>query len=243
MYALFAQYYDEVSRERFDQDMDAKHEVILLRNERGQVRGFSTMRDLEVCIDGKMHYGLFSGDTVVAREHWGQRVLGRVFLRELFRKKARHPLSPYYWFLISKGYKTYLLMANNFGEHYPRHEKPTPKTEQAVLDAFASEMFPEAYDPTTGVLSFSESLGQLKPGIADITEELCEKNPRVAFYEAKNPTWRQGTELACIARMSFSMPAYYSLKALFKGARRAAEPAKRRLMRPSFDLSALRRQA
>ena len=214
MFALFAQYYDCVERARFDSDLDKKDAVILLRAA-GAIQGFSTLKTLPVRVGLRTHYGVYSGDTVLAREYWGQRVLGKVFLRYLFGQKLRRPLRPFWWFLISKGYKTYLLMANNFGEHWPRHEQATPPERQQILDAFGAAYFPDYYQPATGLIEFPESLGQLKFHVTPITDEQREV-PRIGFFEQRNPTWIQGTELACLARMTWTMPLYYSFKAIWK---------------------------
>jgi len=238
MFTLFEEYYEEVAFEAFAADLSKKDDVILLVDGRGEVQGFSTMKNLTVEVGGRTVRGLFSGDTVVARAYWGQRVLGRAFLAYLFRKKARHPFAPYWWFLISKGFKTYLLMANNFEEYYPRPEGPTPPAEQAVLDAFASALYPGEYDPATGLISFDSSHGQVRRGVADITSELLE-NPKIAHFQRKNPTWFRGTELACIARMTWSMPLYYTAKAYAKAI--AARP--RKVMAPSPEAMAPMRVA
>lgn len=214
MFALFSQYYDCVERARFDGDLDQKDAVILL-TAGGAIQGFSTLKTLPVRVGRRTHVGVYSGDTVLAREYWGQRVLGKVFLRYLFKQKLRRPLRPFWWFLISKGYKTYLLMANNFGEHWPRHEQATPADRQEILDRFGEAYFPDTYQPDTGLIVFPASLGQLKFHITPITDEQREV-PRIAFFEEKNPTWMSGTELACLARMTWTMPLYYSLKALWK---------------------------
>lgn len=215
MYALFSHYYDQTSRARFDEDLERKDHVILLYDHERRIQGFSTMKHLVIRCGNKRHRGLFSGDTVVAEAFWGQRVLGKLFLRHLFLEKAKHPLEPYWWMLISKGYKTYLLMANNFAEHYPRYETPTPGAAQEILDVFASELFGPAYCRQTGLIEFEHSLGQLKPGVAHIDAEMLE-NPRIRFFVEHNRGWQRGTELACIARMTWSMPMYYAAKAAWK---------------------------
>jgi hypothetical protein len=216
MYALFSRYYEEIAPDRFSRDLDGKDYVILLHDEHGGIQGFSTIKHLEVRVpgDARVHRGLFSGDTVVAEEFWGQRVLGQLFLRHLFVQKLRHPFVPYYWMLISKGYKTYLLMANNFAEHYPRYEAATPAPMQQILDAFATTLFPTAYRPATGLIDFEHSLGQVKAGVAAITAEML-AHPRIAFFAERNPTWVRGTELACLARMTWTMPMYYGAKAVW----------------------------
>jgi hypothetical protein len=214
MFALFSQYYDCIDQARFGGDLDQKDAVILLEAG-GRIQGFSTLKTLPVKVGRRTHYGVYSGDTVLAREYWGQRVLGKVFLRYLWQQKLRHPLRPLWWFLISKGYKTYLLMANNFAEHWPRHERETPAATQELLDGFGAAHFPDYYDGSTGLIRFPDSLGQLKWTVAPIDDDE-RQNPRIAFFEAKNPTWHQGSELACVARMTWSMPLYYSLKAVWK---------------------------
>ena len=52
------------------------HDVILIEAD-GRLQGFSTLRNMEARIDGRAHYAVFSGDTVVDKTGWGSRVLGR----------------------------------------------------------------------------------------------------------------------------------------------------------------------
>lgn len=215
MFALFQRYYEQVDFERFEADLRPKQFVILLFDSENRVQGFSTLQHLLVYRNGRPIRGIFSGDTVVDERYWGQRTLGRVFLRHLWMEKCRRPFAPLWWFLISKGYKTYLLMANSFPEHYPRFEEPTPNDAQEVMDAFAGQMFPDAYQKESGTIEFAVPHGQLKNRVAPITPDLLE-NPRIAFYQERNPGWRLGTELACVAKMTWSLPLYYTAKAMLK---------------------------
>ncbi len=219
MFALFETYYVDVSRERWDADLRGKHDVIVIRGPDGRICGFSTLARLAVEVDGRRHRAVFSGDTVVDEAYWGSRVLGRVFLAYMFRQRLRHPLAPLWWFLISKGYKTYLLMANNFPEHWPRHERPTPPARQALLDALAQHLFPDDYDARCGLIRFPPEHGRLRKGIAATDPALVAGHPRIGFFEARNPDWRQGVELACIASMSWTMPLRYAVKAALRGLR------------------------
>jgi hypothetical protein len=209
MFELMQGYYDRVSREKFLADLSNKNDVILLRDPEGRIQGFSTLRIVSLKVDGKTLRGVFSGDTVIERAFWGQRALGKAFLRYLFHQKIRRPFQPLYWLLISKGYKTYLMMANNFSEHYPRYECPTPPDVKTSMDAFYSFLFADYYDPQEGVIRMSTD--RLKEGVAEISGEE-ESNPRIAFFQRANPRWREGVELACIARMTLWMPAFYAIK-------------------------------
>jgi len=215
MFALMRKYYDAVTEEAFQADLARKDAVILLRD-RGTLQGFSTLVSLQAALDHKTVYGIFSGDTVIEKRYWGQPALPKAFLRHLFREKLKRPFSPLYWLLITKGYKTYLMMANNFAEHFPRYERDTPADRKAIAEAFYLKLFPEYYDPATGLIRFPTDACRLKMGVAEISEELAASNPRIAFFEQANPEWRKGVELACLARMTLAMPLKYAVKAFMK---------------------------
>lgn len=220
MFRLFAEYYTQVNFEQFCRDLRQKDHVFVLKDQRSRaIKGFSTIMALQVQVQGKWVRAFFSGDTVVDREYWGQGTLGMAFLKFLFLHKLRRPWQPLYWFLISKGYKTYLLMANNFQIHYPRYERPTPPEMQALIDAFSETLYGAYYQRERGVISFARQQAQrkdaLKQDIAPITAELLQ-NPRIAFFQERNPGWLEGDELACVALMTFSMPFYYQWKYLKK---------------------------
>src|SRR5262249_49808313 len=84
MFALMQRYYDEVSREQFLKDLAKKDDVILLLDDsEQQIRGFSTLVSIRLRHRGKIVHGIFSGDTVIEKDYWGQRTLGKVFLRNL----------------------------------------------------------------------------------------------------------------------------------------------------------------
>jgi hypothetical protein len=213
MFQLMRGYYEGVSREQFLADLAKKSQVILLLDARdGQIQGFSTLLCLQVTCGDKTLRGIFSGDTVVEKSYWGQRVLGKAFLRFLFKEKLRRPFAPLYWLLISKGYKTYLMMANNFSEYYPRFDAPTAPGKRAIMDAFYSTLYREAYDAESGVIKPAVGAYKLKTGVAPISGTLIKTNPKVAFFQQANPDWQQGVELACLARMTLWMPCYYALK-------------------------------
>lgn len=215
MFALMQKYYEAVTEETFQADLARKDAVILLRD-RGMIQGFSTLVSPQVTLDHRTVYGVFSGDTVIEKQYWGQRALGKAFLRYLFREKLKRPFSPLYWLLITKGYKTYLMMANNFAEHFPRYEMTIPPDRKALAEAFYLKLFPEYYNPATGLIRFPTEACRLKSGVAEISDELAASNPRIAFFEQANPEWRKGVELACLARMTLAMPFRYALKAFVK---------------------------
>ncbi|MCI0490637.1 MAG: hypothetical protein L0229_28935 [Blastocatellia bacterium] len=219
-------YYDVITEQQFLSDLSKKDSVILLRDNRSDtIQGFSTLMKVRIEIDGRSLRAVFSGDTVIEKDYWGSRALGIAFLRYMFIEKLKSPFSPLYWLLITKGYKTYLMMANNFAEHYPRFERETPACVKRILDAFYSTLYGDCYDPETGRIERAGDATHLRPGIAAISNALTDSNPRIAFFQRANPGWQNGAELACIARMTVFMPFYYAAKVFLKD--RVLKPLRR----------------
>lgn len=223
MFRLFGAYYANVSFEQFRRDLLNKEHVFVMRDpQQPDIKGFSTIVAVSAPAGKRTARGFFSGDTVIDQAYWGQGALGVVFLKFLFLQKLRHPFSPLYWFLISKGYKTYLLMANNFASYYPRYEKPTPPAIQALIDSFALQLYPDTYDAGRGLIVHpqDQAKDRLKTQVAPIDAELLSRNRRVAFFVERNPDWQRGDELACLGEMTFSLPLEYQFKVIAKRLRK-----------------------
>jgi hypothetical protein len=202
MYALMDRHYINVSPEVFAADLAEKRWVILLLDPlTREVCGFSTQRLLTAEVDGCPVTALFSGDTIVARERWGDSTLARVWGELSLSLIDAGPDRPLYWFLISKGYKTYRFLPLFFREFYPRYDRPTPASVKAVIDALASSRWPGAYDGPAGLIRATPSKDRLRPGIADVDEERM-RDPHVRFFLDRNPEYAQGAELCCLAPLS-----------------------------------------
>ncbi|MBN2359812.1 MAG: hypothetical protein JXR83_10190, partial [Deltaproteobacteria bacterium] len=164
-------------------------------------------------VQGRAVVVVFSGDTVVARECWGQTRLQRSFLSYVMRAKLAHPLTPVYWFLISKGYKTYLLLTRNFPEHWPRHDRPTPPWQSALLDDVARHKYSAAWQPERGILHFDLCVGALREQVAPVTEQQLQY-PDIRFFCERNPGHAGGDELCCLGRVNHRLWLYYTTKLL-----------------------------
>lgn len=217
MYKLFSEYYDNHTLQTFEHDLYEKNHVILLRDKKDKsLQGFSTLLRVPLKKSGKNVLGVYSGDTVINKDYWGSGALGIEFLKYLWKLKMKRPGTAVYWFLISKGYKTYLLMAKNFAHHYPRYDQEIPPEYKTLMNEFYGKKFGEHYNPETGIISYEGKSCALKEHVADITPDLL-SNPRVAFFQQQNPKWADGHELTCIAKMTVWMPFKYAIKKTFQG--------------------------
>ena len=198
-FALFRSSYEGTSRERFEHDLAEKQHIILLRDRAdGALKGFSTVLVRAIESPRGRATMVFSGDTVIDRAYWGQKQLQLAFARLLATLKLRAPARPLYWFLISKGYRTYLLLANAFPRAVPRVEVDDDPALRAMLDVVASERFGDRYDVTRGVVRYDTPHERVRDGIAPVTAEALD-NRHVRFFVERNPDHAAGVELACLA--------------------------------------------
>lgn len=197
-FALFAATYDNAVRERFERDLNEKQHVILLHDrDTSALKGFSTVLVREIHSPRGPATLVFSGDTVIDRQYWGQKRLQMAFLRLLVTLKLRTPGRPVYWFLLSKGYRTYLLLANAFPHAVPRPDGDDDAL-RTMLDRVATERFGVEYESSSGVVRYATPHERVREGIAPVTPEAL-ANPNVRFFVERNPDHASGVELACLA--------------------------------------------
>lgn len=205
LFALFARYYDDVKRDRFFADLAEKSHIILLHDSRdGSLQGFSTLKVWYTPLDGVQVKIVFTGDTVVDKDYWGSRELQKLFTTFLGRAKLTRPFGPVYWFLMTKGYRTYLTMAKNFFEFYPCHFAATPPFERKLIASLAREKYPDEFHDESGLIVYHESGGQVRHGVADITADLLD-DPHIRFFYERNPRYDEGTELVCVGKVTWQV--------------------------------------
>lgn len=238
MWSIFERYYDDVDRASFERDLREKDGVLLLLDrERLTLAGFSTIQSYARTVGGRRVVVVFSGDTVCEERYWGQRALHSAFLRYIIRVKLANPLTPVYWFLMSKGYKTYLLLAHNFPEFWPRDGRRTPEWQRQILDALAQEKYGSAWLPDRGVLHFASPQGKLRAGVAPIG--LAERaDDHVRFFGDMNPHAADGDELCCIGRIDAALALNYLRRRLlrrFRGRAQDTRPKKDAIMQRTIQ--------
>jgi len=143
---------------------------------------------------------LYSGDTIVDRDHWGSNVLSRLWARFANRLIDEHADAELIWFLISMGYKTYRFLPVFFREFYPRHDVATPPWARTIIDAAARFKFASAYDASVGIIRAGPNSCRLRQRVADLTPARL-RDPHIRFFVERNPDHTRGDELCCIARL------------------------------------------
>ncbi len=202
-FSIYETYFENVSFPVFVDHIGHKDKVIVLRDkEEKLVRGFSTFKVLDQLIDGKKIYGIFSGDTIIHKDYWGEQELVRSFCYLSGQVASQMEVGEkLYWLLISKGYKTYRYLPVFTENYYPSYKSPWPEYEKKVMLSFYKELYPDEFDSNTGLLTFKNKIGNLRPGVGD-ADDIRVQDPDIAFFVNANPDHMTGTELCCLAELS-----------------------------------------
>jgi hypothetical protein len=201
MFNLMDEYYNNVTRQIFERDLSEKQYVILLEciNTSG-IEGFSTQMTYPFQFSGKSYLILYSGDTIISRKQWGSLELPKAFGELTLSLIKDHPGKKIFWFLITKGARTYKFLPVFFKEFYPRYDSEPVSELKALTDALAADKFGHCYDSESGVISAN---GPGQPLKEEYEPEAGKRdNPHVSFFYRSNPDYKKGEELACIAELS-----------------------------------------
>lgn len=214
MASLYLASYDATSEALFRHDLAGKHEVLLL-SAGDELVGFTSLRYLEREWLGRPIHVVYSGDTVVAREHWGQQALAFAWIARMGELERERPGVPLYWLLLVKGHRTFRYLPV-FGKSFHPHWSIDRSDLKPLADALALELFPGDYDPARGVVEFARSRGQLKPELAEPTPAELEREG-VRFFLEHNPGYRRGHELVCLCEVAEANMKPLTLRLFRKG--------------------------
>ena len=199
MLALHSRYFDNVQPARFYSDLDDKDWVITLRDG-ARLAGFSTQKLMTLKQRGNEQRFLFSGDTIVDRAYWREQRLAGCFGHLMLRLMETHGEDELYWFLISKGYRTYRFLPVFFHSFFPLPDVPFPPGYTDALDLVAKAKFGAAYDSHGGLIVPDAQADRLRPEFCDVPVSK-RADPFVDFFLKRNPRFHEGYELACIAEI------------------------------------------
>ena len=203
MFRLMSMYYENLNKDNFYTDLNEKNWVIMIRDEKNSIIGFTTIKLFDTIFNNENILILFSGDTIVDKNYWQHNFLVGPFGHFLLYFIENYNEKPIYWFLISKGQRTYRFLPLYFKEFYPCYNKETPKYFSDLIDTIATDKFGKDYDPIKKIISYKKKKDFLKEEL-NIIEENKKNNPHINFFVEKNPNYLKGDELVCISPITKS---------------------------------------
>jgi hypothetical protein len=198
LYGLLEQHFEGVTTAQFTHDLEEKDWVVRIRRD-GRLVGFTTLQLYRSAAAGAMRHVVYSGDTIVAPEAWGSPVLARAWIGLVRALQESEPTGPWYWLLLSSGFRTYRFLPVFWRDFWPRHDAETPPAAQQLLDALARERFGAAFDAQRGVVRFAQPQ-RLRGALAQVPGGR-EDDPHVRYFLARNPLHAEGDELVCLTAL------------------------------------------
>ncbi|MDZ4667669.1 MAG: hypothetical protein SGJ00_07275 [bacterium] len=202
MLKLMQENYTDVTKEQFLNDLEKKQYIGLLFDDNHILRGFTTYAINPNNSGGDDYAILFSGDTIISPDYWGTMELVRGWCLTVASIMKTHSAKNWYWFLLSKGHRTFMYLPLFFEAYYPSLEaEPSEQLAQfKLMEEMALQIYPNLYVKGTGILQFATEGGELKQELAQTTFERAGKK-HIDWFVKKNPGFYQGDELICIAKI------------------------------------------
>ena len=199
MWELYAAFYENVDRVRFEADLRQKDCVFIgTEPQSGRVGGFSTAKFYLLTHAGRRVGVYFSGDTMVHPDYWGDRSLHRALVPTLLAWRLRHPMRRLYWHLTCNGWRTFLTLAHSFPEYWPHPERGLPEWEASLIDEISRRQFGDLWQSGAGIVRDDV---RLKSGASPFTSDV-RAVPEVQFFLQRNPHYDRGDELSMIGRVN-----------------------------------------
>ncbi len=192
--------YIDTPKAHYESRLLALPEVGLWRVRGGELAGLVSLDVYAVDWHGRTRIIIFTSSVVADERFRGHNLVLKTGLRLLLREKLRRPFAPAYWLFDTFSYKSYLILARNLGEFWPRRDRPTPADTAAFIDWLASERYGTDWNRATRVVSRS-GYKQLRAWTAPIDAAL-RADPDVQFFEGANPGHREGDMLVCLAPLT-----------------------------------------
>lgn len=196
MFALMTEHYTQMDRTGFERDLAEKNWVLLFRDAAGQIQGFSTLLKYHASVAGRPVTVIFSGDTVIDRDHWGSRALPRNWIRAVRSLHTEDDHPEIYWLLLTGGFRTYRFLPLFWREFFPSVHNGNEELRQ-LRDRLATDRFGATFDPDTGIVRLPGAYA-VKNALAAPTPGK-RRDPHIDFFLQHNPGHCRGDELACIA--------------------------------------------
>ena len=200
MFELLNLNFENASYEIFIHDLSEKDYAIILSDDgSGRIEGFSTQMVYSRIYQERQVYIIFSGDTIVDPQHRGSLQLHLLWGKLILNLQAECGCKPLYWFLISKGFRTYRFLPTYFKRYYPHCNCLATEWEAGLLRQIAREKFGGCFNLSTGLIDFGPHAQRLKQNLVRSDELRRGADPHINYFFQRNPRYHQGVELACLA--------------------------------------------
>jgi hypothetical protein len=200
MITLYQRFFENVSREQFHRDLDEKGWAILLKDDGGELRGFTTLDIYDVEHDGKTVSVVHSGDTIVDDSARGSTALSSTWIGAVNSLRRELGKERLWWLFMVSGYRAYRFLPVFWKKYWPAADAETPSDVKGLMDALVLDLRGGRYDAAAGIVRRNQPQ-VLRAELRGIPERRM-RDRHVAFFAEKNPGHEQGDELVCLTELA-----------------------------------------
>lgn len=165
----------------------------------GSLIGMAAIQVEPMEFGGRKLLVIFTSHAIMDERYRGQNLIQRAGVHTWLRSLLRHPLRRKLWTFDTFSYKSYLMLARNLVEFWPRHDRATPAWEAAFMQHYGQLKYGDAWH---GAVVERSPQKRLLPQTAAWTPELLQ-DPNLAFYARMNPGHAEGDMMLCLVPLSF----------------------------------------
>ncbi|HYS55170.1 MAG TPA: hypothetical protein VER58_15545 [Thermoanaerobaculia bacterium] len=191
--------YVDTTRDYLESKLRHHSEIAMFRTPAALI-GVAALDVYPTLFAGRRSVIIFTSSVVIDETYRGRALIQRLGVRTYWRARARNPLTPIYWMFDTFSYKSYLLLARNFEQFWPRHDAVTPPSVGAFLDHLARERYGDDWKSDRGIVRRSGQK-RLRPQTAPISEALL-TDPNLRFFVAANSGHAEGDMLVCLCPLT-----------------------------------------
>jgi hypothetical protein len=210
-------------RHRFEAQLAKDETVFLVRGSTtGHLVGFGTLSVIHVVHEGEKAIMIYVGWTMISPEFRKHGIPQRLGFQSFLRQRLKHPLRPIYWMMTSSTLNSYLVVARDFRDSYPKAGRHYPPRESAYIEQVLAHLG-STWDPRTGVIARGGA-SFYREGRVD-QDEVDTSDPDIAFYMQANPGQAEGDSLVCLAPLTLKNFAYIARRQMARKKKRKQEAA------------------
>jgi len=213
IWGLTQAYYD-TDRDYAEGWLRTHQRIGLFRSGDDELVGMASVDVFTETFRGRRLAVIFTSHVLLREEYRGHNLIQRLGLRVFLQTRMRYPLRSIYWFFDTFSYKSYLLLARNLREYWPRHDRPTPDWERGLMAHLSERTYGASWQPQQGIVVRSgrkKLRGEAAPLPADLSDA-----PDLQFYVRANPGHAAGDMLVCLCPLSLGNWAGVAWRALHR---------------------------
>lgn len=179
-----------------------RERVVIYWDDRDELLGLVTLDMRHERFMGRDVVAIYTGNTWIAPHMRGKNLIQRLGFESFVRSSVRWPRAEKFWFFGSNSYKSYLALARNFRDYWPRPDRAIPAWESAYMLHLTRAIYHADVDPARMVYE-AESARSFNEDETRVPEALTGDRD-VRFFVDRNPHYAKGAKLMCLGPLTLA---------------------------------------